>query len=608
MLELLSESVAPTGSISAAGVRNAIGRPDMDLWTLFARETLQNSIDAKRRDLASPLHFSIDIRELDDQQHETLLNEVLVEIPADGEDDWGRLRTDRTVAIVSDRGTDGLGGPLRADESSKEHTDFADFVWNVGQPPDKKLGGGTYGYGKGVLYRASAVGTVVIHTRCLTADGIESRLIACALGEPFAAAVDGRTSRHTGRHWWGVRSESAPFGPLIGAEADRVAAELGMPGYDDATGTSIMVLCARTNDADDSDPAEQRRETAAAIADALFWFGWPVLIGRGDGPVAALSVSVNGESLAIPDPASHPEIRHLVASLRNALTAGDESREIRVTRPPVLTGRLALRRHPDNQEDSNGRPIEGPLHHVALMRHPLTVVHYLPGPPSAEPRSAWSGVFIADDAVDRAFAGSEPPAHDEWVPRAVVDKAQRRIVNVTLRRIREEMRELVQPAAQEATGESAPLGRLSDSLGSLLPSTMGTSVAVLGGCAGEASTGAGSRGRRAKSDVRVTGQRLVIEGGRRILRVGLEPSFAEDADGLTVRVAVDVATNEGAGVEGEPPLGSSSPRLIGYENGGGRVEQPSIEIARDDVGPLEALIELPEDVAVVVRPRIEELS
>ena len=61
------------------------------------------------------------------------------------------------MLFVTDRGTEGLGGPTRADEVHEgESHDYVSFVLNVGEPRDTKLGGGTYGFGKAVFFLASS--------------------------------------------------------------------------------------------------------------------------------------------------------------------------------------------------------------------------------------------------------------------------------------------------------------------------------------------------------------------------------------------------------------------------------------------------------------------
>src|SRR5690606_26852557 len=67
------------------------------------------------------------------------------------------------VMTVSDRGTTGLGGPTRADSAVTRNHDFVSFVRNVGEPRDNELGGGTYGFGKGVFYLVSQAGTILVH-------------------------------------------------------------------------------------------------------------------------------------------------------------------------------------------------------------------------------------------------------------------------------------------------------------------------------------------------------------------------------------------------------------------------------------------------------------
>lgn len=61
--------------------------------------------------------------------------------------DWLRETTPRLL-VISDRGTSGLDGPVRADlpVGKGEKRNFVDFLRNVGQPPSAEGGGGTFGY------------------------------------------------------------------------------------------------------------------------------------------------------------------------------------------------------------------------------------------------------------------------------------------------------------------------------------------------------------------------------------------------------------------------------------------------------------------------------
>ena len=83
-------------------------------------------------------------------------------------------------------------GPSRRTGAQR---DFIDLVLNVGQPPDKELGGGSFGYGKAAFYLASRARTVVIDSLCETGAAVGSN---CST--PLSRAVSARTySDPTGR-------------------------------------------------------------------------------------------------------------------------------------------------------------------------------------------------------------------------------------------------------------------------------------------------------------------------------------------------------------------------------------------------------------------------
>ena len=65
-------------------------------------------------------------------------------------------------------------------------TDFVDLVFNIGQPPDRQFGGGTYGFGKTITFLVSRCRTVLVHTVTEHRGRLEHRLIARAVGHQYS--------------------------------------------------------------------------------------------------------------------------------------------------------------------------------------------------------------------------------------------------------------------------------------------------------------------------------------------------------------------------------------------------------------------------------------
>ena len=84
--------------------------------------------------------------------------------------------------------------------------DFVDFVRNIGQPPDKELGGGSFGYGKAAFYIASRARTILVDTLCETPTGASSGGSSAA----HSARTSRRRAPYTGRHWWGRVVDGVP--------------------------------------------------------------------------------------------------------------------------------------------------------------------------------------------------------------------------------------------------------------------------------------------------------------------------------------------------------------------------------------------------------------
>jgi hypothetical protein len=481
---------------------------------------------------------------------------------------------------VSDRGTTGLGGPTRADVAHGENHDFVSFVRNIGEPRDTELGGGTYGFGKGIFYLVSKAGAVLLYTRCGTDDGLQTRLIGCALWKSYVGQEDAEEKRYTGRHWWGDAS-SGIVEPLTGQAADQAARRLGLrPFGADETGTTVVII----------DPMLDEREPGEAaeyVADTIAWQLWPkMLVAEGGQPSMRFSVRCDGREVVIPDPEHMRPLDLFVAAYRE-LTAG-EARTLECRSPKRVLGRLGLAKRV-------GLPVEASLasltagvedlvHHVCLMRPAELVVTYHKGPKPPSELLSYAGVFRADAGMDDVYARAEPPTHDSWNPHSL-QLPESTFVRTTFRRIGEALEGLLELGGSARGGSSAiSLGAASGRFASLVTGADGLggasdyklqSGASRGGQAGgrQGSGGAGGSGSGGGSTARrsrieyVGDPYLDHRGGRMVVVQDFRLPGEGEYD-----VHVDTAVLAGPGTrETEPPLGADVPEFLGWEGADGRI-------------------------------------
>jgi hypothetical protein len=478
-LERYSEPYSATGGLAAEGVLNQLGRPDIEALEVLVREAVQNCWDAKRPDVGK-IRVEIGRQHLGKATLDLVRERLLVD-PPKGLPLQEELVPGLEVLYFADFGTDGLGGPTRADQPGQKR-DFVDFVRNIGQPPDKDLGGGSFGYGKAAFYIASSARTIIIDTLCVDPGGrLERRLIACGLGENFDDA--GRP--YTGRHWWGRIINGVPE-PLTGVDAAAVAQVLGLPDRSGAAdlGTTVVVVAPSVAPvADDGGDY-----TMQFIAEALAWNFWPRMISTRGGTRRTMEFRLvdGGQDVRLPDPRTHERLRGFVEAmdrLREEPSGDDDyvmDRVVDCRRPLRTLGRLVILKgpvapivNPTRSVPQGARITADSVHHVALMRNAELVVKYLPGPLPTTGRLGYSGVFRCLVDVDEAFRRSEPPTHDDWIHRAVPREGhQRTFVKVALDRIASFCREAAGydgVAGAVADGDGVPLGEFADSLASLMP-------------------------------------------------------------------------------------------------------------------------------------------
>jgi len=639
LLTRYSEPYSATGGLAAEGVINQLGRPDIEPLEVLVREAIQNCWDA-RRDSERGIRVDIGRSVLDSAMIDLVRRRLLVD-PPPGLPLAGELRPGMEILHFADFGTSGLAGPTRADQASPGQVrDFVDFVRNIGQPPDKELGGGSFGYGKAAFYVASRARTILVDTLCETPHGLERRFIGCGLGDNFTSG----DRPFTGRHWWGRMVDRVPE-PLLGEEAEAAALMLGLPERQGRPGLGTTVAIVAPGVAPDA--PEGVDPTIDFLGEALVWNFWPRMTSTRGGAAATMSFRLTdqGVRVRLPDPRTHDRLRGFVEAmdrLRAEPEDDDEfviDRSIECFRPIRTLGRLVIQKGPvapvglpQRAVPQGARQTAGSVHHVALMRNAELVVKYLRGAEPAIGRYGYSGVFCCALDVDEAFRRAEPPTHDDWVYRFVPGRHDRTFVKVALDRVARTCREAagydgtVQPTA---TGGDVPLGEFADALATLMPGLEGPGArrpgaslsqrpvrrrhspgrSVAGDAAGETwvdgATGTATTTGTSALDTDGGPSEVTASGGgtaRPIrppqVRAGGDPRPAITRDGSAVlqypfelrghgsrvRLAatVEVMTTDGAQVETEAPRGYEPPAVRAWVDPSGTShESPELVVGPD---------------------------
>lgn len=579
-----SQRFAAEGGAAAEGISKQLGRPLMDPLTILVRESAQNSWDARLPD--SVVDYRIRIATLGAQTD--VWRGLLLPGPMSGRQDSSldaALQPDRFLITISDRGTRGLGGPLRADERSPDGVvpNFVQFLRNVGEPSDQEFGGGTYGFGKGILYGVSSAHTILVDTRCLDGLGHDRRLMAASLAHSFYDA----DVRYTGRHWWGDCSGDVPD-PVTGHQAAELAQALGLPGFDDEeTGTDIVIIGADLGvepNVDGDESPRTPRQAGQFLASSILWHLWPKL-GSELRPIAMrVMIDVDGCVIDVPAPSRIPQLSGFVRALDD-IHEGKASR-YRRTRPPLHGGVMSIQTcasDPALGRDAgrivgSAAAIDPPYRHIARMRAAELVVDYFEGSEHPDPLLGYAGVFAASHEADTAFAASEPPTHDDWVDRGLAPH-QRGVVRGSRKFIRDTIeRHLPQVAGGGAT--LAGLGRFAAQLAGLASASGlgagGTARLSTGAEArddvgvgddhdrssgrSDARSGAGSPRRSARPSI-VRGPDVRIHDGEPMVIAHVLMPPSPRSRKLTLHPHVVL---EGGGTESEPPTGAGSLEVLGW--------------------------------------------
>ncbi|WP_448851175.1 hypothetical protein [Corynebacterium sp. 335C] len=601
--EWWAQPYAPEGGMAGTGIKQQIQSSQMDPHEVLVREAAQNSWDATI-DSSAPVAFNISFRRLGRHAEawaefaglETRLGGACPSVTELTEDAW--------ILIIGDRGTSGLGGPLFADDPVEpgEPNDFVQFLRNVGNTRDTELGGGTYGFGKGIFYQISDCATIIVDTKC-NGHSHPRRLMGAALGEEYPAE-DG--VKRTGRHWLGVRDAAKHRGvpaPLCDDAAETASEALGLPGFaSDETGTDVVVLLPRVLSLADPEsgepsPAPERpglddiRRTAQRMADAVLWHLWPHLGSSKRAATMKVSIDVEGKKVKVVRPERHRVIQLFADALD---LIGDESAGYDVKRSPSVpdpgtVGRLipidcdanVCRRIP--KKEFIPAQLTSPIHHVARMRQARLVVDYVPGPEPSDPDTGYAAVFLASEKYDEVFAHAEPPTHETWSLQK--DERTKRMIKYVNMRIHQLLRDQYAPANSSPSSDAANAGFVAKVLTGIVPTRFGSGASTIRSRGG----GSSRDGRKAPVGRLLEDPRLVADGPHVHYEAPVSIPDGENRD-FTLRAIPSVILENGK-KEGQRPAGAPVPEIIGWSLPSGEEITDADSIAGDS---------LPDDVDHVI--------
>ena len=600
-ISLQSEAYGSTGNIGE-NFRRLLGAPTLDALQTTVREAVQNIADAAAGNHGPEI--LIRVRRLTAVQRMALQRNILSPLPHQitSRKKLSEFlnRSDPLVMEICDFGTVGLGGPTRADRIPENtvRTDFIDFLRNIGTPRDTSHGGGTYGFGKVALYRVSRCSTIIVDSLVSEGGSGSRRLIGCHIGQSFEVPENGMRWRYTGRHWWGHADPlDGVVDPVLDEDAKKIADLLGFPPRQGGrTGTSIMIL--------DFDTEGQTLEwVGQRLVEGLLWNFWPrMLESTPKEKRFACRVEVDGRNCKIPLPEEIAPL-HLFAKAMRTLEQGDSERNKRIAslRPQQHLGNLVIERDlraPRKRIAGEDSLFPDISRHIALMRPVKLVVKYLEGQALPDDRLEWAGVFVADsqDEVERAFADSEPPAHDDWIPDNLPKGPAKTFVNVALRELRSAALDMgaLDRGIPTQTETGPPLARVASRLGMALEGALGDG-------AGPRRGGAGSSGRRpprARASKPLFARlEKGVDGPVAVFLTQVRQDAVRSGDKLIAKafVAMDGAAASGVDVPAQQP------EVLGIYSASGLLSSDgdSLLLAGSE-GDFEVRVRMPRDSAVIV--------
>lgn len=563
-IEWWSQPFRAEGDHTGDGIKNQLGRPKLGEFEILIRESVQNSWDARKKE-NDRIAVTFTLRQLGPTLGDWVEWLSDSSVPGVDEDLLEQITSESALLIVSDRNTVGLGGPIRSDQIVKDGqlANFVQFIRNVGEPRDQKLGGGTYGFGKGIFYRVSAISTILVDSQNLEKGPYQRRLMGASLTSTFH---DQEGKRFTGRHWWGEINDGIPD-PVVGPQAARISESLGLPGFKPTeSGTDIVILLPQISL---EDPNETLESLGERLRSHIYWNLWPKFetISRPHG--IDFAVVVGDQPLEMPTIDEIPVLKDFARSLDNIAKHKGSNYEMKKYKQHLgeFSTEFVI-----NVKTPGSNPIidsifewasvRGPYSHIARMRQAELVVDYVRNAPMLSTQVGYVGVFRATPYSDQYFALSEPPTHDDWSVSGLTGSALG-IVRGANTFINDQCTNLVHAKSGARSKIVQGLGKLSNTLGTFVQNAEGSRAL--------------SSGRKKRTSV--SGQSVSRKGFRQIGKskvviidekpaVELSIAFDESpAEGLRLEAeAFIVLANGGRELPGDGLGGTPQPTFLGWFN------------------------------------------
>jgi len=398
-----------------SGEKALVGFTDLSEAQKFARETIQNSTDANDES-SDPVHISFRIRELDSRE-EDVWEQCL------GIKSYIIPRISSVVDGVSDSEYSGLGSILYIedyatlglteifDESCGGHkadSRFVKFFFGSGDNNQNIATGGSFGYGKAMYTTPSIIQTMVAYSCTIENGSIRKKLF----GITRTPAYNFEGERYMGNIYHGVNNgpDSELSQPILDDQADELAAKLGFNLRGDTEqGTSIAVLGLRI------EPVGFIKDIK--LATSIFW--WKKIVDN----ELSVDFSINNDDLGVADPSDVSLLLPFVEAYEiatgrkerpNDLAFKFDSKKLRNSQrlgyPPGSLVLLEVKPSEDSDIDTSNFLVNS----VAMIRSAGMVVEYLKPDGSRDSGVYCSGVFVADDRLNKLLRSSEPADHWGW--------------------------------------------------------------------------------------------------------------------------------------------------------------------------------------------------